>query len=162
MSNYVESALMRGESVVYRGRVSLWSVCFYLLIGGIFILAGVAELIRGGGLLTLVVGLALIAPAAIRYFCTEIAITDKRLIAKTGLISRQTIELNLPKVESVQVSQGIFGRMLNFGNLTISGAGNPQAPVRGIAAPMEFRRQFFQLTDDKEQAAERRLESRAA
>ena len=97
--------------------------------------------------MAVMLGVAFLAPAAIRYCRTEIAITNKRLIAKTGLIARSTIEINSEKVESLQVNQGIFGRMLNFGDIVVSGAGNPQAPIRGISAPMEFRRQFFQQTD---------------
>jgi hypothetical protein len=48
--------------------------------------------------------------------------------------------LNLSKVESIQVHQGLFGRILNYGSLVVSGAGNPQAPIPNIADPMSFRR----------------------
>ena len=62
------------------------------------------------------------------------------MVAKTGFIKRSTIELNLSKVESIQVHQGLFGRILNYGSLVVSGAGNPQAPIPNIADPMSFRR----------------------
>lgn len=74
--------------------------------------------------------------------------TNKRVIAKFGFISRQTIELNIGKVESIQVSQGILGRVFNFGSLVFAGAGNPQAPIPGISDPMTFRRVFMETQDE--------------
>lgn len=93
------------------------------------------------------VGLLVWLVAFIRYKTTELAFTNKRVIAKFGFVSRQTIELNLTKVESLQVNQGILGRIFNFGTLIISGAGNPQAPIPGISNPMTFRRSFMEYQD---------------
>jgi uncharacterized membrane protein YdbT with pleckstrin-like domain len=44
------------------------------------------------------IGVVLVASAAIRRATTELAVTSKRVIAKTGLISRKTVELNLEAV----------------------------------------------------------------
>ena len=82
---------------------------------------------------------------------TELAFTNKRVIAKFGFISRKTIEIGLTKVESLQVDQGILGRIFNFGTLVISGAGNPQAPIPGISNPMTFRRSFMEFQDNLRQ-----------
>jgi uncharacterized membrane protein YdbT with pleckstrin-like domain len=49
---------------------------------------------------------------------TEIAATDRRVIYKKGLIRRQTNEMNMDKVESVQIDQSILGRMLDYGAST--------------------------------------------
>jgi len=73
--------------------------------------------------------------------------SNKRVIAKFGFISRKTVELNISKVESIQVNQGFLGRIFNFGTLVISGAGNPQAPIPGISDPMAFRRAFMESQD---------------
>jgi len=70
------------------------------------------------------------------------------VIAKVGLISRKTIELNLQKIESIQVDQSILGRLFNFGSIVVAGAGNPQAPVRGISSPMNFRRAFIEAQEN--------------
>jgi len=92
-------------------------------------------------------GLLLWLSAYIRYKTTELGITDKKIIAKFGFIKRDTIELLLPKVESIQVKQSIFGRLLNYGSIVVSGAGNPQAPVPGIDAPMQFRKSFMEIQE---------------
>ena len=85
--------------------------------------------------------------AYIRYKTTELAITSRRVIAKFGFISRRTVEINISKVESIQVDQGILGRIFNYGTLVISGAGDPQAPIPGISDPMAFRRAFIEAQD---------------
>lgn len=139
MASYVEGALTKGEQVVYQGKVSIWSLVPLLLLGLIFLA------FYGLGLLFWIA-------AAIRYFTTELAITNKRVIAKFGLISRSTIEINLQRIESIQVNQGILGRIFNFGSIVVSGAGNPQAPIPGISSPLQFRREFVDTQESNGQA----------
>ena len=130
MGSYVEGALMSGEQVVYEGKTSIWSLLPLIVLGLIFLAAW------GLGIIFWII-------AAIRYLTTELAITNKRIIAKFGFISRTTIELDIQKAESIQVRQGILGRIFNFGSIVVSGAGAPQAPVPGISHPLEFRRAFL-------------------
>lgn len=134
MSSYVESTLIDNEKVIYEAKISIWSLMPSILIG-LFLL-----MFYGLGLIVWLF-------AFIRYKTTELAFTNKRVIAKFGFISRRTVELNLAKVESLQVSQGILGRIFDFGTLVISGAGNPQAPIPGISRPMTFRRSFMEYQD---------------
>jgi uncharacterized membrane protein YdbT with pleckstrin-like domain len=137
MASYVEGALTKGEQVVYQGKVSVWFLVPLLLLWLIFLA------FYGLGLLFWIA-------AAIRYFTTELAITNKRVIAKFGLISRSTIEINLQKVESIQVNQGILGRIFNFGSIVVSGAGSPQAPIPGISNPLQFRREFIDTQENNQ------------
>ncbi len=138
MASYVESVLTKGEQVVYKGKVSIWSLAPTLLLGLILLpLYGI--------------GLLFWAVAAIKYLTTELAITNKRVIAKFGLISRSTIEINLQRIESIQVNQGILGRIFNFGSIIVSGAGNPQAPIPGISNPLQFRREFVDTQESNGQ-----------
>lgn len=131
MASYVDQVLTKDERVVHVGHISLWSLSGHIILGA---------------LLLFVFGLGLIvwASAFIKYKTTELAITNKRVIAKFGFISRRTIEINLNKVESLQVDQGILGRIFNYGTLVIAGAGNPQAPIPGISDPMMFRKAFVE------------------
>ena len=82
MGNYVQSNLSSGEQVVYEARLH-WIIFVSLK-----------------ALLTL-----FIAPL-IQRATSEFAITNKRVIIKVGLISRRTLEMNLSKIESVNVNQG--------------------------------------------------------
>ena len=151
MASYVNASLLPDEHIVYQGRRSIrasWLIIGFfgflaLSFGMASIMSDQAEPMRYAAL-----GCAFIAACPfIERHVTEIAITNKRIIAKFGLISRQTIEINLHKVESTQVHQGVFGRLLNYGSIVISGAGNPQASIPYIENPLEFRRQCMAMLD---------------
>ena len=76
----------------------------------------------------------------LKWWVTEIAVTNRRVIYKTGLIWRQTNEMNVDKVESVQVHQTILGRMLDFGTVTILGTGEGRfETLRTVAGPLKLR-----------------------
>lgn len=134
MTSYVEGALVKDEKIVHLGHISLWSE-WHLIALGVVLLPVVG------------IGLIFLIMAYVRYKTTELAITTKRVIVKHGFVRRRTIEININKVESIQVDQEILGRMFNFGTLVISGAGNPQAPITGISSPMEFRKAFIEAQD---------------
>ena len=70
---------------------------------------------------------------------TEIVVTDKRIIHKVGWIVRRTEEMNVTKVETVDVSQGIGGRIFNYGTVAIRGVGGGWEPLRRVGSPLELR-----------------------
>jgi len=74
-----------------------------------------------------------------QWWVTEIAVTNRRVIYKRGLIRRQTNEMNMDKVESVQIDQSILGRMLDYGDVTILGTGEGFETLRTIGSPIELR-----------------------
>ena len=75
---------------------------------------------------------------------SEFAVTNKRVIIKVGLISRRTLEMNLSKIESVNVNQTIIGRLIGFGTIVVIGTGGTKEPFERISNPMQFRRSFQQ------------------
>ncbi len=131
--SYIDQSLIEGEQIIHRGRVAWWSAFWLIFLGLIT--------------LVVVVGIVFLVWAWIRVRSTEIAITNKRIIAKFGFIKRHTVEINLDKVEALRVEQGVWGRMLNFGTIYISGAGTSVAPIPDIADPLVFRRKFMEATD---------------
>ncbi|MEI6260849.1 MAG: PH domain-containing protein [Deltaproteobacteria bacterium] len=76
---------------------------------------------------------------------SEFAITTKRVIIKEGLIARRTLEMNLSKIETVNVDQSITGRILNYGSITIIGTGGTHEVFHNIAHPMQFRKAFQEI-----------------
>jgi uncharacterized membrane protein YdbT with pleckstrin-like domain len=70
---------------------------------------------------------------------TEIVVTDKRIIHKVGWIARRTEEINITKVETVDVRQGIAGRIFDYGTVGIIGIGASWEPLRRVASPLELR-----------------------
>ena len=98
-----------------------------------------AILLRVAGGLILLVGLIAFLRSWIRKVTTEVAVTNKRVIKKTGLIQRLTAEMNMDKVESVDVDQSILGRLLDYGTIVIRGTGSGLEGLRYIAKPLELR-----------------------
>jgi len=70
---------------------------------------------------------------------TEIVVTDRRVIHKRGLLARHTEEINVSKVETVDVDQGIVGRVLGYGTLVIRGTGGGWEPLSRVASPLAVR-----------------------
>jgi len=121
--SYVDSNLMKDERVVYRAKLH-WIVFLHLK-----------------ALLTL-----FIAPL-IQRSTSEFAVTNRRLIVKLGLISRRTVELNLSKIESIEVHQTVFGRLLDYGTISVNGTGGTLESFNAIAQPLEFRRAVLQAAE---------------
>jgi uncharacterized membrane protein YdbT with pleckstrin-like domain len=147
---YVRRVLQPGETIVYSTKLH-WRVYIHailLLIAGI-ILAGVAIANSDNQNLSLALRitagiLALLAlSAALRAFVrratTELAVTDHRVIYKSGLLSRHTIEMNRDKVESVDVDQSLLGRIFGYGTVIVRGTGGSLEPMRNIGDPLTFR-----------------------
>jgi len=118
MGSYVHNNLISGEQVIYEARLH-WIIFFSLR--SVFTL--------------------LIFPLIDRW-TSEFAITNKRVIMKVGLIWRKALEMNLSKIESVNVDQTIMGRILGYGAITIIGTGGTRESFHRISKPMEFRRVF--------------------
>lgn len=93
-----------------------------------------------GAVIGLVVALYFAAAAFIKRWTTEIAVTDRRVITKTGLISRDTSELDRRKVETVRVDQSLMGRIMGYGTITVSGTGGGLTPLKDIDDPLEVRK----------------------
>jgi uncharacterized membrane protein YdbT with pleckstrin-like domain len=150
MSSYVDDVLINDERVMYRARISRWSLWPFILIGVLLLPVGVLLVpVHGMGFLLWGIGLLFWLWAWIVYATTELAITNKRVIAKTGLIQRRTIEMFLEKIESIQVDQSVLGRLFNFGSVVISGTGVHSAPFKSISDPLALRKHFMMAADDR-------------
>ncbi|HJR03193.1 MAG TPA: PH domain-containing protein [Methylomirabilota bacterium] len=150
---YVERHLLPGERVLYKTRLH-WGV---FIKPALLVLAGVAltVLLRpvrdprwlwmiGAGVALLGLGWGLVH--YVEVMTSEFAVTTSRLIFKVGLISRYTTELLLAKVESIGVQQGLVGRVLNYGDLTVTGTGGAREVFRRVRDPIGFRNHVQQAS----------------
>lgn len=135
--SYIDSNLIGNEEVIYRGKVTLWAWLPWIVWG---LILGFAT----------IVGFLLIPLGYFILRSNEAAITNKRLIAKSGLIKRDTVEIPIKKISSLQIKQDISGRLLGYGSLVISDTGAVHAPIRYIKDPMKFRQRFFELQEEIE------------
>ena len=147
---YVRRVLQPGETIVYTTRLHwLIYVRTVLLLIACVILAGAAVSTSDNQNISLALGIAavifvlLALSAGLRAFVrratTELAVTDHRVIYKSGLLSRHTIEMNRDKVESVDVDQSLLGRIFGYGTVIVRGTGGSLEPIRNIGDPLSFR-----------------------
>jgi uncharacterized membrane protein YdbT with pleckstrin-like domain len=151
MSGYIDGVVTSDERVIHRGCLSLWSFVGTISVGILVMIAGLLSFLTPIVFLPLLfftIGSYILLTVFVRYQSTELAITNKRIFIKVGFVRRRTMEMSVKKTESIQVDQGIAGRIFNYGSLIISGAGNPQAPIHGIADPMKFRSAFIYAQDN--------------
>ena len=145
--SYVKNVLQADEQIRY-----LTNIHWIIYIPGVALLV-VAALVYGfalreeggrplwmaiAGVLAVLAALTLFQ-AWFRRFTTEIAVTNRRIIYKRGFISRDTIEMQMDKVESVDVQQSVGGRILGYGDILIRGVGVGIEPLKNIDSPIEFR-----------------------
>lgn len=148
MATYVEHVLQPEETVRFEGTLH-WVIYlpgFVLVVFGIAGLVAMTGMAPGGrtilsvfASLALAIGALHLLVAWIKQVTTEIAVTNRRVIYKTGLISRRTVEMNMDKVESVDVKQNVVGRILDYGTVLIRGTGAGLEPLSEIASPLALR-----------------------
>ncbi len=134
--SYIEESLSKGEEI-YQIFKHHWMVKFTIAIHFVF------------AFLTL--GIWLI-PAILVWLAwrnTEQGVTNKRVIYKHGIISRKTDEMRLNAIESVMINQGISGRMLGYGTVTVTGRGIGDVAMKWMDDPMRVKREI-ENADDKE------------
>jgi uncharacterized membrane protein YdbT with pleckstrin-like domain len=144
---YYKKVIQPGENVKYVGELH-WMIykeaiilSFFIVFAGI---VGTATLDQTGELplifpISLVLSVLPFMPPWLRRATTEIVVTDKRIIRKVGWIARRTEEMNMTKVETVDVRQGVVGRMLGFGTVLIIGVGSSWEPLVCVTSPVELR-----------------------
>ncbi|SJZ44662.1 PH domain-containing protein [Enhydrobacter aerosaccus] len=145
---YVNSILQPGESIRAIGKLH-WIVftrAFALLVVGLVVLIYAGGLPQQASRLVQLVGWGIIALAALAFlqawfvrWITEFAITTHRLIYKRGFLSRYTVEMNMDKVETVNVDQSLLGRLLDYGSIRVLGTGQGIEKLEGMASPIELR-----------------------
>jgi uncharacterized membrane protein YdbT with pleckstrin-like domain len=146
--SYIAKVLQPGEHIVHRTGPH-WLVYLRALLLLVLAVAAYIAATAGSGdpsLVLRILAAALLLLALIAWFhafltraTTELAVTDRRIVFKRGLIRRHTVEMNTAKVESVDVDQSILGRIFGYGTVTVRGTGGSIEPLRGIAGPLAFR-----------------------
>ena len=135
--SYADGLLSSGERIVYRTKqhpfVFIWGARWTILAVVLaFVLFGAGGLLDpagvSGGLRALlgwvtfflfVGGLLAFAWTALRYVNQEYVLTNRRVIQVEGVLNRNSTDSSLEKINDALLSQSVFGRMLDFGDLTV-------------------------------------------
>jgi uncharacterized membrane protein YdbT with pleckstrin-like domain len=141
---YLDSSLLPGERVVARAHLHpiIHARAAAVAATGVALLAVSVstDLPMAVGGVILAAGLLLAVPPWIEARTSEFGVTDKRVVIKTGLIRRRTLELLLRQIEAIAVEQTVAGRMLDYGTVSLSGTGGVKETFHAIDAPLDFRR----------------------
>ncbi len=151
---YIEKDLLDGEQIIYSGHLH-WRIYvpgfFHLIMT--FVLSVGADKLRMPVLYLLAAFFLLwsvfsLVNAAITKSSTELAVTNKRVIFKTGLFSRRTMELSHHRIESISENQPIMGRIFNYGTILVEGTGGGQEWLDNIADPLTFKKHAQAAAED--------------
>jgi uncharacterized membrane protein YdbT with pleckstrin-like domain len=144
--SYLKHVLQPGETVRYRGSLHwilyLAALPWAILGAAIIIVSLSTDRFAAwwiAGAIMLLAALLLTLRAWFHRWTTEVLVTDRRVIYARGFIQRHTVEINMDKIESVDVDQSIMGRTFNYGDVTIRGTGQTFEPLRQIDRPIAFR-----------------------
>ena len=132
--SFIEESLSSGEEIVARFELH-WSARIPLAL---WILLGVPTF----GITWLVAVYEYLRLRAI-----EQGVTNKRVIFKTGIIGRKSEEMKLTSIETVEIDQGIMGRMFGFGDVEITGRGTSDLVFKRIKDPMSVKRQIESVSN---------------
>lgn len=131
MTSYAKSILVSGERIDYTGHIN-----YIILLPAIAIIF--LSLIVVWPLC--LIGLAILAWQMLVIKSNEYVVTNQRVILKTGIISWNTFEMRLQKIEGVSVQQTILGRILDYGQISIYGTGGSSPDFKFMDNPLLFKR----------------------
>lgn len=162
--SYITKSLVQGETLIFETRhhwiVLLGPLLLSLLLGvpGVVLLAGSAgpkgsmgatmaqinstlgdqgSAIVGGALL--LVAVIVFGYGIAKRNATQMGVTNRRVLIKTGMASRRTLDMMLSKVESIGVEETFWGRIFGYGSVVVHGTGGTPESFVMIAHPQEFR-----------------------
>ena len=128
---YIEDTISDDEKIVYVVQFH-WIYTFIAFLYLIFL-----------GLL--LIGIFIFIKMMINKWTTERALTNTRYIQKIGWISRNTEEIGINKIEEVDLTQSILGRILGYGSISISGTGAGHILLKNIDEPLSFQKKLNDL-----------------
>jgi uncharacterized membrane protein YdbT with pleckstrin-like domain len=138
--SYIEESLAPGEKIVARFDLH-WTAKWRLIV---FLLLAIPTL-----------GIALLAALYewIRLRSIEQGVTNRRVVRKTGIVSRATEELRLGSIETVELKQSTWGRLLGYADVVLTGRGESAMIFTRLAAPIEAKRAIESAHETHAQSA---------
>jgi uncharacterized membrane protein YdbT with pleckstrin-like domain len=138
--SYVDRNLLPGEQVTFRTHLSLFIFTVPVLLAVLAVICyAIAPGTRLVGHILLLATLVIGAAKYLDYASSEFAVTNKRIIIKVGFLKRRTLEMQVQKIETVAVSQGIGARILGYGDILVTGTGGTKEAFTRVSAPLKLR-----------------------
>lgn len=144
--NYIEKNLQPAEEIKYVAKLHFFlfvQPILLLLIGALLASSPkeISAMTHYVGVVILFFGVLSLIRRVLMKLGSSYAVTNKRVILKTGLISRKSVDLVLAKCEGLHIKQSVLGRIFNFGTITVT-TGGVTSSYPYIANAMAFRREI--------------------
>jgi uncharacterized membrane protein YdbT with pleckstrin-like domain len=123
--SYLDESLAPGETIVARFALH-WTAKGRLILGIV--------------LIPLIIGIPITIYEWLRLRAIELGVTTHRVVRKTGIVSRTTDEIRLSAIETVDLRQSTWGRILGFGDVRITGRGESSMLLSRVADPVAVKR----------------------
>lgn len=123
---YIDESLADGETIIQRGK---WPGIFWFGAWAALIVLGIA-----------IVGIFIFISSVVKMRSTDFAVTNRRVILKTGWLNRHTQELAVESVEGVSLDQSFIARLFGYGRVIVTGTGEARIVFPPMANPVAFRR----------------------
>jgi uncharacterized membrane protein YdbT with pleckstrin-like domain len=142
--SYIEKNLMDDEEMVHITRlhpiILLFPAASTSLLAGSFAIVDSIPYAQLAVAILLFIALWRLSDRLIFFLSSEFGVTSKRVLGKTGFIRRTSLDIVLGKVEAIRLSQTILGRILNYGDIEVTGTGGTEEVLRFIPDPLIFRK----------------------
>jgi uncharacterized membrane protein YdbT with pleckstrin-like domain len=145
----IEDMFLTDETVLERAKLSRWYIGLFMLNGLAWVLLGFLFAPSWVGTACLFNGLFMVAAGHLDYVSTDFLLTNRRLITRLGIIQQRVVEIKLDRIESIEIKQGFFGRLLGYGDLVILGSGRATIVIPRISNPTQFRNACTAVIDSK-------------
>jgi PH (Pleckstrin Homology) domain-containing protein/putative oligomerization/nucleic acid binding protein len=167
--SYADGLLATGERITHRAKqhpfIFVWGARFAILAVIIAALSlwlstnssGTFQTILGWVTVILFLGgLAVFVWTALRYVNQEYVLTNRRVIQVEGVLNRKSTDSSLEKINDALLSQSVFGRMLDFGDLTVLTASESAIDkMKMLRGPVRFKKAMLDAKHEYEVDMER-------
>lgn len=173
--NYVERNLGKGERIVLDAKISwltlvpkvLWAVIVFvgLIVLNAKLFASAADVEEAASFILFIkIALSVIAllPLVLQLlvnFTTKLAVTNKRVVGKVGIVRISTIDYHIDKVDNVAYNAGLWGNLLKYYTVTITGTSGEKVSIKAISNALKFK---SAITEAVEKHAEEARKAQAA
>ncbi|MEP6939641.1 MAG: PH domain-containing protein [Rudaea sp.] len=122
---YLDESLAPGERIVARFALH-WTAKGRLFLGIV--------------LIPVVVGIAITLYEWMRLRAIELGVTTHRVVTKRGVVARETEEIRLTAIETIDLHQSAWGRLLGYGDVRVTGRGESALLFERVADPVGVKR----------------------
>jgi uncharacterized membrane protein YdbT with pleckstrin-like domain len=116
MGNYVETNLRPNEHIIGKAEISWVPVVPAAVGAGVIFIIG---LIIKHGVWGFLVAAVLLVSRVLAIYSTELGVTDKKIIGKTGVFVANSLDTYLGKIDNISISESFAGKLFGYATIQL-------------------------------------------